>query len=194
MTAKDEKLWSVPVVLAQVPDHGLSVAFEANEAQREAMARAAGLRSIRRATASFRVAPAAAGAFHVTGAVRAEVGQDCVVTLEPVDNEIDEAVDVLFAPDAESGVEAKGQPPKSASEDDEEHQPDPPEPIINGQIDLGRLAQDFLFLAIDPYPRKAGVSFDVPQTPPDPEDHPFAALKALKTPPESAPKGKGRRR
>ena len=35
------------------------------------------------------------------------------------------------------------------------------------------------FLAIDPYPRKPDAVFDVPVVPPDPEDHPFAALKAL---------------
>ena len=58
--------------------------------------------------------------------------------------------------------------------------PDPPEPIVGGIIDLGRLATDAVFLGIDPYPRKPGAAFDVPATPPDPEDHPFAALKALK--------------
>ena len=38
--------------------------------------------------------------------------------------------------------------------------PDPPEPIENGTIDLGRLATDALFLAIDPYPRKADAVFE----------------------------------
>jgi hypothetical protein len=46
-----------------------------------------------------------------------------------------------------------------------------------------------VFLGIDPYPRKPGVVFDVPVTPPDPEDHPFAALKALKSA-ATAPKSK----
>jgi hypothetical protein len=57
--------------------------------------------------------------------------------------------------------------------------PDPPEPIVNGVIDLGRLATDALFLGVDPYPRKPDAVFEVPVVPPDPEDHPFAALKAL---------------
>jgi hypothetical protein len=50
---------------------------------------------------------------------------------------------------------------------------------VNGIIDLGRLATDALFLAIDPYPRKPGAVFEADITAPDPEDHPFAALKAL---------------
>ena len=57
--------------------------------------------------------------------------------------------------------------------------PDPPEPIVNGIIDLGRLATDALFLGIDPYPRKPDAVFEPPVEADDPEDHPFAALKAL---------------
>jgi hypothetical protein len=35
-------------------------------------------------------------------------------------------------------------------------------------------------LGVDPHPRKPGAVFDLPVIPDDPEDHPFAALKALK--------------
>jgi hypothetical protein len=73
-----------------------------------------------------------------------------------------------------------------AAEDDV----DPPEPIEGGIIDLGRLATDALFLGIDPYPRKPDAVFDHETTPPDPEDHPFAALKALKVKAKRKPKGK----
>ena len=68
-------------------------------------------------------------------------------------------------------------------EDADEGVTDPPaapEPIENGVIDLGRLATDALFLAIDPYPRKPDAVFEAPDVAPDPEDHPFAALKAFK--------------
>ena len=47
-------------------------------------------------------------------------------------------------------------------------------------IDIGRLATDELLLGIDPYPRKPDAVLELPNTPDDPEDHPFAALKALK--------------
>ena len=58
-------------------------------------------------------------------------------------------------------------------------------------IDLGRLATDALLLGVDPYPRKPGAVFDLPVTADDPEDHPFAALKALKADaPAKKPKGK----
>ena len=57
--------------------------------------------------------------------------------------------------------------------------PDPPAPIENGVIDLGRIATDALYLAVDPYPRKPDAVFEPPVVPEDPADHPFAALKAL---------------
>lgn len=185
-----EKFWSRPVVVAQIPDRGLHIEIEADAAQRDAMAKAAKLRAIANASASFDIRRATGDGFHVTGTVRATVGQECVVTLEPIENAIEEEVNVTFEPvrDVEAPARAKaGTKTASAKPDDEDDgdEPDPPEPIENGQIDLGRLAQDFLFLGIDPYPRKPGVTFELPETPPDPEDHPFAALKALKEKPES---------
>ena len=80
-----------------------------------------------------------------------------------------------------------------AAESDEEI-PDPPEPIVNGVIDLGRLATDALFLAIDPYPRRLDAVFEPPVVAADPEDHPFAALKALRldAKPTAPKKPKGR--
>lgn len=202
MTRSDEKIWSRPVAVAQIPEGGLHLEIEADAAQRAAMAKAAKLRTIATASASFDIRRAVGDGFHVTGTVRAIVGQDCVVTLEPIDNAIEEDVDVTFEPVRETEAPARakanakaGAKPAGAKPDDDdaEDQPDPPEPIENGQIDLGRLAQDFLFLGIDPYPRKAGATFDVPETPPDPEDHPFAALKALKAKRESPRRGKPKR-
>jgi len=71
---------------------------------------------------------------------------------------------------------------------------DGPEPMVDGVIDLGRLAIDVLLLAIDPYPRKPGAVFEPEVATADPDDHPFAALKALqlepKTPDVGKPKGK----
>jgi hypothetical protein len=56
---------------------------------------------------------------------------------------------------------------------------DAPEPLIGGSIDLGAIASEFLMLAIDPYPRKAGVAFEPPANDED-TGGPFAALAALK--------------
>jgi hypothetical protein len=173
--------WSVPVVVAQIPDTGLHREFAASLNERLGIADLGGLREVLSASASLDVTPMPEGRVHVVGHVTARVGQLCVVTLDPIENDIDEAIDLIFAP-AE-------QIPNLADLVDEAAEssaeiPDPPEPIINGMIDLGRLATDSLFLAIDPHPRKSDAVFAAPAVPDDPEDHPFAALKALKRDPD----------
>jgi hypothetical protein len=171
-----ENPWSVAITVAQIPEQGLHREIEASAAERDALAAVAGLREISSAQASLDVTPTSDGRVHVLGRVRAHVGQTCVVTLEPVDNTIDEEIDLIFAPASQLSELAE---PTDDTEGDEA-MPDPPEPIVGGVIDLGRLATDALFLGIDPYPRKLGAVFEPPAAPLDPEDHPFAALGALK--------------
>jgi hypothetical protein len=141
--------------------------------------------------ASFDVTPTSGGRFHVAGRVRARVGQTCVVKLEEIETDIDEPIDLIFAPPEQ--IPEMATLVDEAEEGDEET-PDPPEPIENGIIDLGRVATDALYLAVDPYPRKPDAVFEPLVEAPDPEDHPFAALKALQGAPKKSgskkPKGK----
>jgi uncharacterized metal-binding protein YceD (DUF177 family) len=169
--------WRVPVVVAQIPETGLHRDLEAGAAERAAIADVGGLREILSASASLDVTPGAGGRFHVQGRVRARVGQTCVVTLEPIENEIDEAIDLTFAPPEQ--IPELATLVDDAADSDVEI-PDPPEPIENGIIDLGRVATDALFLGVDPYPRRNDAVFEPPVEPEDPEAHPFAALKGLK--------------
>jgi len=169
--------WSVPVTVAQIPDTGLHRDFEADRAEREAMAEVAGLRNIVSASASLDLTLKRGGRVHVTGRVQARIGQVCVVTLDPIENEIDEDIDLIFAPPEQ--ISQLADLVEESAESNTEI-PDPPEPIINGVIDLGRLATDALFLAVDPYPRKPGAVFEPHVEAADPDDHPFAALKALR--------------
>jgi uncharacterized metal-binding protein YceD (DUF177 family) len=176
--------WSVPIAVAQIPETGLHRDIEAERAVREAIAVAADLREILAASASFDVTPKGGGRFHVAGHVRARIGQTCVVTLDPIENDIDEEVDLIFAPPEQ--IPQLSDLVDEAAESEEDI-PDPPEPIVNGVIDLGRLATDALFLGIDPYPRKPDAVFEPLVVADDPEDHPFAVLKALQV--DAKPQG-----
>jgi hypothetical protein len=176
--------WSVPVIVAQIPDTGLHREIEADRAARGAMAVVAGLREILSASASLDLTLEKAGRVHVAGRVRARVGQTCVVSLDPIENDIEEAIDLIFVPPEQ--IRELAELVDEAAESDTEI-PDPPEPIVNGVIDLGRLATDALFLGIDPYPRRSDAVFEPMVEAPDPEDHPFAALKALQ--PRAKPRG-----
>lgn len=164
--------WHVPVAVVDVPESGQHFDLVADDGVRAAVARLAGLRDLPRLQASFDVSRRGNGGLHVAGLVSATVGQNCVVTLESLSNEIEEAVDLLFLPPREPAPKEDGEPePRDVKWDD-------PEPLVNGVVDLGALATEFLVLGIDPYPRKPGAIFEPPQ------DHktaggPFAALAKL---------------
>jgi hypothetical protein len=168
--------WRVPIAVVQIPETGLHRDIEADTAARAAIAEVGGLRDVLAASASLDVTPMSGGRFHVEGRVRARVGQTCVVTLDPIENDIDEPIDLIFAPPEQ--IPEMAALVEEAAESDVEI-PDPPEPIEGGIIDLGRIATDALYLAVDPYPRKPDAVFEPPVVAEDPEDHPFAALKAL---------------
>ena len=179
--------WRAPVIVAQIPEIGLHRNLEADQATRAAMAEIAGLREILSARAVFDVTPESGGRVHVVGKLSARIGQTCVVTLDPVENDIDETIYLIFAPPEQLA--------HLADRDDEEDEggaeaAEQLEPIVDGVIDLGRLATDVMYLAIDPYPRKPGAVFEPQIAAADPEDHPFAALKALKLDPNQLPPAK----
>jgi uncharacterized metal-binding protein YceD (DUF177 family) len=164
--------WSVPVAVTEVPETGRNFDLVADERVRTAVAQIAGLRALPRLAASFEVSRRGRGGLRVVGRVNATVGQICGVTLEPMEEEVDEPVDVLFSPDATSvPAETPGEveiPPE-----------DGPEPLVDGIVDLGALATEFLILGINPYPRRRDAKFEPPPANEDVEN-PFAALAALK--------------
>lgn len=161
--------WSVPLALSEVPEGGRHLDLVADQQTRAAVAEHAGLESLPRLQASFDVTDSRGG-LHVVGLVSATVGQTCVVTLEPLENEIDEAIDLVFArPEA---------PPMVGAEVDLSAA-DAPEPLIGGGVDLGEIATEFLILGLDPYPRKPDAIFQLAPAGDD-SANPFAALAALK--------------
>lgn len=172
--------WSVPVLVSEVPDTGRHVELVPDEATRQAIAKDVGLVALLRLEASFDLARRGTDSLRVEGRVTATVVQNCVVTLEPIESEIDEPVELFFRPQAASPVEGCEEGGLQPFEGEE-----PPEILVNGTVDLGTIATEFLNLGIDPYPRKEGAVFDAPAKK-DPASHPFAALAALKKDPGSS--------
>ena len=162
--------WSVPVAIEDIPETGLHIELNAPAAARAELATVAGLRDLPRLSAVFDLERRGPGV-RLTGQVKATVSQTCVVTLEPIEGDIEEPVDLVFAPAAAETIQAHDE----TAESDEE----PPEPLVGGQLDLGAVATEFLLLGIDPYPRKADAEF-TPLKSDDSGARPFAALEALK--------------
>ncbi len=175
-----------PKPVAELPAGGTPVRVEASEEELAALADVFGVPAVKRLVADLLVRPFRGVGAAVEGTVEGVVVQDCVVTLEPVEQAVSEAISVRLMPAGEGGLAAW-----AAAGGEVEVDPlgeDPPEPFEGGRIDLGAIAAEHFALGIDPYPRRPGVAFD-PEAAgvgPDTDEDgngapgsPFAALSAL---------------
>src|SRR5260370_39307824 len=127
--------WQVPLSVSDVPEAGLHIDLTPDEREREAVAAAAGLASLPRLEASFEVTGHGRSGLHIVGRVSATVGQTCVVTLDPMENEVDEAVDLVFVPS-----------PRAARHEAAEIEvalEDAAEALVEGTVGLRAIATDF---------------------------------------------------
>lgn len=191
MTDTPEKIWTYPLSVTDVlAEGGLDVELVADEAVRGRLAAENRLAGLAFLSAQLHVSRRGRGGLHVTGEVRSRATQTCVVTLEPFEATIVEQVDVEFEPARDTPAPETRKPERRSDrksrhaappiEEDEEGMDDldAPDPIVDGRIDLGALAVEFLTLGIDPYPRKPGVAFEEPK-PEAGRASPFAGLAGL---------------
>jgi len=156
-----------PLVLAHVPAAGQRLRLMADAAQCAALARRMGILAVRSLAAELDLRPAEEGCIAVTGRLTAEVEQECVVSLQPLRQPIQEDFAWRLLPD--------GREPSDGDDD-----PDDIE-APGGVADLGEAVAQQLSLALDPYPRAPDA-----RRPDDPGGQgphgPFAALAKLKRP------------
>jgi hypothetical protein len=171
--------FSRPVLVEAIPRDGLETRIEADAGERAALAAFNGLPAVAALGAAFSLKHGGGGTILVRGELSAEVTQTCVVTLEPFEASISAPIDLRFAP----AGDASG--PGSAASDAEAMlvvgEEDEPDPIVDGVIDLGAVASEFLTLNLDPYPRKPGAAFEAPASGGDgASDSPFSVLAERK--------------
>ncbi len=147
--------------------------IEAEEAERQALARRFGLVALDRLDSDVEVSRATSDIV-ARGRVRASVRQSCVATGEPVETEIDEEFTVHFRPPPESG----------GAEEEVELGEDEMDVIFTdaGLVDVGEAAAQTLALHLDPYPRAPGAEAALREAgvKDEGEAGPFGALAALK--------------
>lgn len=141
-----------------------TITIEASEDERADLARRFAVESISKAQADLTLARES-GTIHVTGQFYCTITQNCVVTLEPFDTELSEAVEGWFA-DKENRVsfaaaKKEREVVKSHAEVEILDESEDPEAIIEGRIDLGELVAQHISLTIPLYPRKDGVKYEV---------------------------------
>jgi uncharacterized metal-binding protein YceD (DUF177 family) len=135
-----------PLHLDEIGIGGADLEIDANADERDLLALRLDLVSLDRLTATVHVDLMENDTvIHVTGILRADVTQSCVVTLEPMTTHIEGALECLFTTDGDTGT--GGEIEITLSPDIE----DPPEPIPGETIDLGEVVAAQLALEIDPF-------------------------------------------
>lgn len=161
---------SRPIAVDNLPAQGVEATVEATAEECAALAKDFKLPAVRSLVGRYKLT-GTPERVRVKGRIAAAVTQVCVVTLDEFDSDLEEEVEVDFsAPDSL---------PLTTGES--EHEYEPPDEIVNGQVDLGSITAEFLALGLDPYPRKPGVEF-AHKPDDDRSDSPFAALGKLKAP------------
>jgi uncharacterized metal-binding protein YceD (DUF177 family) len=176
---------SVPytVSVAKLPQKGMPVRLLANETELKVLAKAHDLEKVLMFEADMTVRKWRADGVKVTGMVKARIIQNCIVSLEPIENTIENEFEVILVP--ENSRLARVPDLTSGEIHIDFEGPDVPETFSGDRIDAGALAEEFFELAIDPYPRKPGAEFaeindDADLAPKKPS--PFAKLAQLRKP------------
>jgi hypothetical protein len=168
---KDSLSWSYRVAVADLPPDGIELTLAPDQEVRAKLARHAGVLAVPELVAKLKVSPDGRGGAGIEGRLEAAVRQTCVVSLDPFDNRVSEPIDIRFSPT--SAARPTGGTIDVGLEN-------PPDPLVDGAIDLAAVVAEYLTLGIDPYPRKPGAVFKPPKAGRDKVESPFAALKKLK--------------
>jgi uncharacterized metal-binding protein YceD (DUF177 family) len=126
----------------------------------------------------------------VEGRLRGTIVQACILTLDPVTQELDDTFRIVFRQDlTEERDPESGEALLNA-------QADAPEPLSGNMLDIGEIVAEQLSLAADPYPRRPGARLEDVLPKPrkggksgrdtgktEQRRHPFAGLAALRDKP-----------
>jgi uncharacterized metal-binding protein YceD (DUF177 family) len=130
-------------LLTDPPQAGVSEVLEATPQECAALAERFGIEALRHFSARYTRKPYPGGGLMLTGRIKAEAVQLCVVSLEPVTEHLEKPFTLIVLP-----------PEATPSED-----PDGPDEIeadATGHFDLGEALAEELSLSLNPYPRAAG--------------------------------------
>ena len=181
MTKPDNDLFSFEVKVSHISVNPVSVRISADAADLKRLALQWGVLEVLSFEAELAVGRWKRDGVKVKGHVGASIVQECVVTLEPVTQQIDEEFETIFLPensrlakrvldgDGELFIDPDG--------------PDLPEVFSGDSIDLGALSAEFAALAIDAYPRKQGLEYTdriESEGTSDKKPSPFAVLQGFK--------------
>jgi len=185
-----EPEWSYLVDSEEIEGKPLEIKAEAGKEEKRALARRLGVISLESLSVDALFSRKKGSlVIHVKGTLRAELTQECVVTTDPVQSTTEEEFEGWFADPEQAVSFAKARQDKLQEKGQNElpvlREQEDPEPITDGQIDLGELVAQHLSLSINPYPHAEGVHYElgddeIKAQPAESRQNPFAALKDWK--------------
>lgn len=166
--------------------NGTALEIAASDSERAALLKRFGFLGLPAFSARVTIDRRPGGQVVVEGRLRGRIVQACILTLDPVSQDLDETFRLVFKEGlAEDRDPESGEALVSA-------QTDAPEPLPGNLLDVGEIVAEQLSLAAEPYPRKHGVKLedvlpkprkDGRQGRPEQRRHPFAGLAALRDKP-----------
>jgi uncharacterized metal-binding protein YceD (DUF177 family) len=158
MSSAGESAISHHVSVNRLPQSGMPVKLKADARELKRLSEAHELVEVTAFTADLLVKKWRKDGVKITGTVNADIIQNCVVTLEPLQNSVSNDIDAVFVPES-----SKLARPQISGEGEivlDFDGPDLPETFAGDTIDVGALAEEMFGLAIDPYPRKDDAPFE----------------------------------
>lgn len=165
---------------------GKELTSVADDAQRQKLATQLDVASVQSCQVDWIIKPWRKSDVRVIGTLKAALTQTCSVSLEPIEAQILEEIDVRLTRD-ERLIEGADAEQKEIDIDPEGR--DPPDLFDGRRVELGEIAFEHLALGLDPYPRSSDVEYDAFQTDKsdqqtsdiggDKEVSPFSALAQL---------------
>jgi hypothetical protein len=157
MAGTDKDVFAYEVKVSHVSANPITVRIAADTADLKRLARQWGVPKVLKFEAELSLGRWKRDGVRVKGHVSSEIVQDCVVTLDPVQQQIEEDVEAVFLPEnsrlAQRAVDGNGE--MFLDPDG----PDLPELFSGDSIDVGAVAAEFAALSIDEYPRKPGLDY-----------------------------------
>lgn len=180
---KGDVPFSYKVKVGHISANPVTVKLSADARELEGLAKLWRVATVKRLDSELQIARWKKDGVRIRGRVNAEIVQSCVVTLEPVETAISEEIDRIYVPEgsrlARLVLDDRGEMVLDPEGEDI------PEQFSGDTIDAGDAVCEAVALAIDPYPRKAGVEFADHLESTDADDRkpsPFAVLKDWKNP------------
>jgi uncharacterized metal-binding protein YceD (DUF177 family) len=165
---------------------GTALEIVASDRERAALVARFGFLGLPAFSARVTVDRRPGGQIVVEGRLRGRLLQACVLTLDPVAQELDDTFRIVFKQNLADDLDpSSGEAVLSA-------QADAPEPLAGNTLDIGEIVAEQLSLVADPYPRRPGARLEdvLPKprqagrkVPSEQRRHPFAGLATLRDKP-----------